>query len=213
MQWIKKHIAVVTAGFACVLLLLWAGFLQLDKADVFKEKQETGWIHEECDYTDYYINQRLGYGGVCTHDLSYTEPEIPAGKYYPGGNTDSGYYLEISEENGKDYFEYKYADGGCYGDSSSPLYGKTSYTVHTYHFSDDVVMITKWHERTALDDENDEFIQGLWPGEKIIVDEGNHTADISFDDSGSVLIQPYDFGEGYNHDYRVNGVYLSMPAE
>lgn len=180
-----KHMATIAAA-----ALILAGC----SSDALDESAETGWVHNDWDYTDYYYNQGLGYDGVCTHDLSYTEPEIPDGVYYPDGDTSADYYVEITHENGVGYFEYKNPDGSYYGDEGCEFYGKNPFIVYTVHMDDSVVMANKWHERTEADD--DEFSQGLWPGEKIVVD-GKVTG-ITVNDDGTVEIQPYSFGSEYN---------------
>lgn len=212
MQWIKNHAAIsVIALVAVVSLAVWFGFLFFDTKGAFDTSEETGWIHEECDFTDYYYNQHMGYGGVCTHDLSYTEPEIPAGRYYPNGDASAPYYMEISKVDGKNYFEYKNPDGSNYGDSSSEFYGKKPYTVHTFHIIDSIVLCNKWHERS--DEDDDEFSRGLWPGEKIVLERDNVCRNLKLHDDGSVEIEPYNFSENYNQSDIHESVYLSIPRE
>ena len=73
MQWTKRKSITAVFAISAAAAAAWFAFVSFDRAGAFDEKPESGWIHEECDYTDYYFNQHLNDGGVCTHDLSYTE--------------------------------------------------------------------------------------------------------------------------------------------
>lgn len=163
MQWTKHKSITAVFAISAAAAAAWFAFVSFDRAGAFDEKPESGWIHEECDYTDYYFNQHLNDGGVCTHDLSYTEPAIPVGSYYPDGDASADHYMEVSFEDGKYYMTYKSPDGSLYGDEASEYYGKKQFIVHTIHSNDSVVICTQWHDRTSADDG---FSEGLWPGEK-----------------------------------------------
>ena len=114
--------------------------------------------------------------------------------------------MEITSEDGKYYMTYKSPDGSLYGGATSEYYGKKQFIVHTIHSNDSVVICTQWHDRTSADD--DGFSEGLWPGEKIIVD--GTLKGVVFNDDGSVDIQPYDLGTGYNQSDVRNGIYMKM---
>ena len=206
MQWTKHKSITAVFAISSAAAAAWFAFVSFDRAGAFDEKPESGWIHEECDYTDYYFNQHLNDDGVCTHDLSYTEPAIPVGSYYPDGDASADYYMEITSEDGKYYMTYKSPDGSLYGGATSEYYGKKQFIVHTIHSNDSVVICTQWHDRTSADD--DGFSEGLWPGEKIIVD--GTLKGVVFNDDGSVDIQPYDLGAGYNQSDVRNGIYMKM---
>lgn len=126
MQWTKHKSITAVFAISAAAAAAWFAFVSFDRAGAFDEKPESGWIHEECDYTDYYFNQHLNDGGVCTHDLSYTEPAIPVGSYYPDGDASADHYMEVSFEDGKYYMTYKSPDGSLYGDEASEYYGKSS---------------------------------------------------------------------------------------
>ncbi len=127
------------------------------------------------------------------------------GSYYPDGDASADHYMEVSFEDGKYYMTYKSPDGSLYGDEASEYYGKKQFIVHTIHSNDSVVICTQWHDRTSADDG---FSEGLWPGEKIIVD--GTLKGVVFNDDGSVDIQPYDLGAGYNQSDVRNGIYMKM---
>ena len=147
MQWTKRKSITAVFAISAAAAAAWFAFVSFDRAGAFDEKPESGWIHEEC--------------GVCTHDLSYTEPAIPVGSYYPDGDASADHYMEVSFEDGKYYMTYKSPDGSLYGDEASEYYGKKQFIVHTIHSNDSVVICTQWHDRTSADDG---FSEGLWPG-------------------------------------------------
>lgn len=108
----------------------------------------------------------------CTHDLSYQEPVVPNGKYYPNGDISAPYYVEITEYK---YWEMISSDGkieslislvennGYDSESDSPyklsgedlshkyrgVGNKVEFKVITEHATDFPMMYINWHRTSA----------------------------------------------------------------
>lgn len=228
--------AAVVAAAACAA---WFGYLWYIKSPGYAEKHKYDDIYEmyaddehfvgvidgvlwfDYDYTDLFFNTGRGLpGSPCNHDLSYTEPVIPVGKYYPGGDEGHEYYMEVTEENGRYFFEYKNADGTPYGpaDESDQFYGNTGkheFVVITSHQYEDVWITTSWKNRS--DYEEDPY-GGLWQGEKVLFghDDDSVRFRAYFDEDGSVSMDILHFANKfseneYNMSDKEAGLKLSLP--
>lgn len=208
----KLSVPVIAAG--AVLLTAcaaWFGYLSYHDRAEEQRIRDGEPVYYDYDFTDTFLNQSLG---NCIHDLSYAEPEIPDGKYYPDGDESRGYYAEFTSENGKRYFEYKNADGSPYvpdGTQNSSRYlGKHEYAVKTVHHYDKVFVTTSWEPHSS---ENDPA-PGMWQGEKI--DFGNDPDGIRFEifcnDDGSVEMEILYSGECNEPDIGI-GYHLKMPQK
>lgn len=225
-------IAAVTAAAACAA---WFGRLWYISTPAYAEKHKYDYVYEmykddehfvgvidnvvwfDWDYTDIFHNQTQG---GCTHDLSYTEPVIPAGKYYPNGDPSREYYMEITDENGEYFFEYKNADGTAYGptDGSDHFYertGKHQFKVITQHgLGDQIIITTSWTER---DPETDPY-PDLWLGDTIYKGSDGIVTGVSFDDDGNAVIDPIKFANSFSENaYNMtdieNGYKLTLPEQ
>lgn len=196
----------VTLAVCCV----WFGYLAyLD----YKEQQwikYTQPIYFDYDFTDVFPNQSLG---SCTHDLSYTEPVIPEGKYYPDGNGSREYYVEVTRENGKQYFEYKMTDGTpCIADESSPfarINGKHEFVVYTDHQREMIFVSNRWQPIKREDYPDPD----MWPGAKINIttlDRDQVMFRVFFDESGSTEMDIVTSGELTREDIE-KGYRMKQP--
>lgn len=175
---------IITAVISVLACATWFGWLGYISSPAYAEKHRYDDIYEmhkddehfvgviddlvwyDWDYTDIFWNQTPS---GCTHDLSYTEPVIPTGKYYPNGDPSSEYYMEITNENGGYYF---------YDNT-----GKHQFIVLTEHgMGDRIFMAASWTER---DFETDPY-PDLWLGDKIYFDA--LAAEVTFDDYGNAVI-------------------------
>lgn len=88
-------------------------------------------------------------GRVCTHDETFSEPVIPDGKYYPNGDPNAEYYLEITG----DKMCYRDKSGNYWGRNSGELmgwYGEREYKVITTHFDDIHMLCAEWKDAELL---------------------------------------------------------------
>ena len=208
---------LITSVTAVVLCTGWFGLLAYISSPAYAEKvsyektygkyeDDPHFDHVDVDgivwydfyYTDYFMGQSFG---NCTHDSSYTEPVIPAGKYYPDGKSDSDIYLNITEENGRQFLEFMNADGTSHigTDESDPFYryrGKQEFVVITDHVNDMVYLTTAWCEREEWENNVKYKIPDpgeLFKGEKRFVD----TSGFDYDSGLKPIIwQVTVFGDG-----------------
>lgn len=137
--------------------------------------------------------------GVCTHDESFTEPVIPEGKYYPNGDRNADYYMEI--KNGT--FCLRWQDGSVASDDRV-WGGEREYKVVTFHYTDDVMLCSEWHEYT--DEEREQ--NGTLDKYSVI-----HGVSVTFRD-GKAYIMPPAFRAGEGNVIRTDpSMQLSIPDE
>ncbi len=144
--------------------------------------------------------------GYCTHDESFTEPIMPNGRYYPDGNVNAPYYLEITENK---YYCFKAADGEPaallemaynYNNAAEQLYGKDflacadlntickkkEFKLITAHYMDGepAYMWSEWVEF----DHNSPFNKNSYRGEKFFGLECFGKLSFSADNEATVTI-------------------------
>lgn len=112
------------------------------------------WLDKESK-TDIFIGQSQF--GICTHDESYTEPIMPNGRYYPGGDVSAPYYVEITENR---FCQLKPSDGKAetivmiaYENNQiqNNLGDKKEFRIITNHSKDSVFFCTDWEEIKRFD--------------------------------------------------------------
>ena len=146
--------------------------------------------------SELYVGQSYG---VCTHDESYTEPVIPQGRYYPGGDKNADYYMEIKDGT----FCLRWQDGSIASDD--PVWGgEREYKVVTLHATDAVMLCSEWTEWT--DEEREQ--NGTLDKYRIV-----HGANVNFKD-GKAYIMPPAFRAGEGNVIRTDpSMLLSIPDE
>lgn len=121
---------------------------------VFFRHYYPGWLNKESK-TDIFIGQSQF--GICTHDESYTEPIMPNGRYYPGGDVSAPYYVEITENR---FCQLKPSDGKAetivmiaYENNQiqNNLGDKKEFRIITNHSKDSVFFCTDWEEIKRFD--------------------------------------------------------------
>lgn len=162
------------------------------KAQKFGGKE----ISASVPMTELYLGQS---NGICTHDESFTEPVIPEGKYYPNGDRNADYYMEI--KNGT--FCLRNRDGSAASDDRV-WGGERGYKVVTFHYTDDVMLCSEWHEYT--DEEREQ--NGTLDKYSVI-----HGVTVTFRD-GKAYIMPPAFRAGEGNVVRTDpSMQLSVPDE
>ncbi len=140
----------------------------------------------------YYIGQ------TCDHDDSYTEPVVPDGKYYPNGDINADYYIEIADNT----VSYRNSDGSCIEDF---VWNGQEFKVITQHYADDSLTLSYiWDEYT---DEEIAAIQEDFPnfsGKYII---SGCYSNLKIED-GVFKIAPYPANEKLTADFT-DGVYCT----
>ncbi len=156
--------------------------------------------------------------GTCTHDESYAEPVLPNGRYYPDGDVQAAFYLEVTDNK---YYQFVPSDGNVGGlieiiyncdkehdaalsnsDNSwfrdfRTMVEKNEFKVITCHDleGEPTLLCSEWIEydhKYMLDD-------GVYayPGEKYLLTASSSGGPISpkinFEDDGSVSIEPFGF--------------------
>lgn len=155
------------------------------------------WLVEPDSIYDLYLGQTEG--GVCTHDESFTEPVIPEGKYYPNGDRNADYYMEI--KNGT--FCLRWQDGSVASDDRV-WGGEREYKVVTFHYADNAILCSEWHEYT--DEEREQ--NGTLDKYSVI-----HGVSVTFCD-GKAYIMPPAFRAGEGNVIRTDpSNQLSIPDE
>ncbi len=161
----------------------------------------SGVYYFSCNYdpyeTDLYLNQ--SYGGICSHDETYTEPILPNGRYYPNGDIYAEYYMEITENkyiqlvaaNGKqETILKKVYDHIIYintldGDQSNINYDffqileKREFKIITDHFKDNVFLCYQWSNFKPKH-------KGAYKCQKYTIEGNAH--EVLFEDDGSILL-------------------------
>lgn len=165
---------------------------------VYMKTQKSGGkeISASVPMTELYLGQS---NGICTHDESFTEPVIPEGKYYPNGDRNADYYMEI--KNGT--FCLRWQDGSVASDDRV-WGGEREYKVVTFHYTDDVMLCSEWHEYT--DEEREQ--NGTLDKYSVI-----HGVTVTFRD-GKAYIMPPAFRAGEGNVVRTDpSMQLSVPDE
>ncbi|MDE7278137.1 MAG: hypothetical protein K2N26_00185 [Oscillospiraceae bacterium] len=177
----KTRILILT--IAALITFISAAFI------IFLRHYYYGWLDKESK-TDIFFGQSAG---VCTHDESYTEPIMPNGRYYPGGDVFAPYYVEITENR---FCQLKASDGKietivmiAYENNQirNNIDEKKEFKVITHHFKDSVFFCTDWEEIRRFDlndyrgeilpaeirnrDESDDFLweTNEYRGEKLMM--------------------------------------------
>ncbi len=128
----------VTACTVCVIAIITVSFKLFLKDQASDEIDELSL--NTTSVSELWIGQSYG---VCTHDESYTEPVIPDGKYYPGGDKNADYYMEIKEGT----VCLRWQDGSIASDDRT-WGGVREYRVVTMHGPDAVMLCVEWYEYT-----------------------------------------------------------------
>lgn len=189
----KNVYAYVTVGILAVSFLGIGVYMKLQNSSDNK-------ITAECAFPDAVDELFIGQSyGVCTHDESFTEPVIPEGKYYPNGDRNADYYMEI--KNGT--FCLRWQDGSVASDDRV-WGGEREYKVVTFHYADSVILCSEWHEYT--DEEREQ--NGTLDKYSVI-----HGVSVTFRD-GKAYIMPPAFRAGEGNVIRTDpSMQLSIPDE
>lgn len=135
----KKRLIILSAA-AFIVLIAAAVLIIFNITDIIRP-DEDGWkenVFPDSVY-DYWDGQSVP-GSTCTHDDTYTEPVIPDGKYYPNGDPNATYYIEITDGS---YVDYKNADGTS---MESFQWSGQEFRVITFHYDDTVYLSYEWSE-------------------------------------------------------------------
>lgn len=163
----------------------------------------------DCDFTDYFRYQSRDSNGefisdegvLCTHGPEYTEPEIPAGKYWINGDENSGHCLEITKENGEYFLEFKNTGGTPCPDNIPIPDGRRKFIVITDHWGDRVYITTGWKVRDRSNEP--EPYCDLWEGTRYYFDYSGDNICLyaEFDESGNARIGSVPFVDDLTDAY------------
>lgn len=211
MQENKKHIRTPLIIALVTVLLAGAVCTAINITSQIRRSRELAWEEELANltweqlaadperygaspigYDDFYFGQSEG--GVCTHDETFTEPVIPDGKYYPDGNVNAEYYLEISGNT----MCYKDRNGEPYGNNQYWI-GQREYKVITVHHDDIAVLCPNWRDA--------EFLPGSPYLDKYQIINGTQ---VDFDENGRAYIAPIclTFSGDKNERFECDRLYI-----
>lgn len=187
----NRKVRPLFIGVFCIVAVLCVAAVSMSinaKAKLFPDEVEIEIIG---GVDEYYPGQ------TCDHDDSYVEPTVSDGRYYPNGDADADYYIEIIGST----VTYKNADGSVLEDF---VWNGGEFRVITQHALDDnVVMAFVWTERT---DEEIAEIRENFPNfsEKYIA---SYCSYLIIED-GEFKISPYPANEKLREDFQ-NGIYCT----